>query len=106
MKNITTNNNIKNDFNTSGYYPIYIPCEVINNLFTNNTALSMPVPTPEKPDCIELLTISQCMEIVKGISYYEIYSQIHNGNLHYRRAGRKYLVYKSSLLSYYSDKII
>lgn len=99
----------KNDIiNESTYYPIYVPRELFESIIAGG--MVKPVPASDSAhnaETIELLTIQQCREIVKGPSYYKIRSMILNGELKAERAGNKprgkFLVYKSSLLECFND---
>ena len=101
--------NEKFNTNPSEFYAIYVPRELLESIITRGMVQPIPAQTSahdsNKP--IELLTIQQCREIVKGPSYYKIRSMILNGELKAERAGNKprgkFLVYKSSLLECFND---
>ena len=72
----------------------------------------MPVDEPAEPDNskdekVELLTIKECVKMVRGLSEYTLRKLISSGKIPYIRAGvganGKMLISKSVLKSYFGD---
>ncbi len=101
--------NVKFNTNPSEFYTIYVPRELLENLIVTSMGQAVPASASahNADEPIELLTIKECQEVVKGPSYYKIRSMILNGELKAERAGNKprgkFLVYKSSLLECFND---
>jgi len=64
-----------------------------------------PTPQPQSPQAVEMLTIKECAECVKGISAHTIRQLVLQGKIPSVRTGAgqngKILVSKSALLSYF-----
>ena len=61
-----------------------------------------------KPDAVEMLTIKECTEAVKGLSEHTVRKLIKQGKLPYLRAGDgvkgKMLINKADLLAYFNGQ--
>ena len=66
-----------------------------------------PKPTTSAPQAVEMLTIKECSECVKGISAHTIRQLVLQGKLPSVRTGAgkngKILISKSTLLSYFNE---
>jgi len=64
-------------------------------------------PSSHKDDIIELLTIKECLELVKGLRESSVRKWLKRGYIAYRRAGEgnngKYYIVKSSLLNFLNE---
>jgi excisionase family DNA binding protein len=70
-------------------------------------SVSTPQPPPQSPQAVEMLTIKECAECVKGISAHTIRQLVLQGKIPSVRTGAgqngKILVSKSALLSYFGE---
>ena len=61
-----------------------------------------------KPDAVEMLTVKECTEAVKGLSEHTVRKLIKQGKLPYLRAGDgvkgKMLINKADLLAYFNGQ--
>ena len=67
----------------------------------------IPKPTPTAPQSVEMLTIKECSECVKGLSAHTIRQLVLHGKIPFVRTGAgkngKILVGKSALLAYFNE---
>ncbi len=63
-----------------------------------------PIAAPVEPKPLELLTIKECTEVVKGLSEHTVRKLVAQGRIRYIRTGKgergKILISKQSLLDY------
>lgn len=78
--------------------------EVINQILTLLAELENEAPADPQPETTELLTIKECLSVVKGISEHTIRKLVAQGRVRYIRTGQgtrgKILISKKSLLEY------
>ena len=80
--------------------------EIIDQILDLLTELveDEPAEKKEKDQPMEMLTIKECTEAVKGLSEYTVRKLVPQGKLHYIRTGEgkcgKILISKKSLLDY------
>lgn len=90
---MTTNR--KNEF-------IAQPASILNELIEANDSEQV---TADSPNTVEMLTVKECTEAVKGLSEHTVRKLIARGKLPYLRAGGglrgKMLVNKADLLDYF-----
>lgn len=64
--------------------------------------------TVDSPNAVEMLTVKECTEAVKGLSEHTVRKLIKNGKLPYLRTGEgvngKMLINKADLLSYFNGQ--